>query len=53
MEQLQPISFWEGVRQQTHWGKYLTAIEERAVNTAMRAAHRPAVALEIGAEAGY
>lgn len=53
MERLQPISFWEGVRQQTRWGKYLTAIEERAVHTAMRAARQPAVALEIGAEAGF
>lgn len=32
MERPQPISFWESIRQNTCWGKYLTAIEERAVH---------------------
>ncbi len=53
MEPTRAMSFWERIRQETHWGKYLTAIEERAVSTAMSAVRQPAVALEIGAEAGH
>jgi SAM-dependent methyltransferase len=47
------LTFWENVRQQSTWGKYLTSIEEGALQTAMNATKRPSVALEIGTEGGY
>jgi ubiquinone/menaquinone biosynthesis C-methylase UbiE len=46
-------TFWESVRRESQWGKYLTTREDRALVHARQLVGAPSVALEIGCDGGY
>jgi 2-polyprenyl-3-methyl-5-hydroxy-6-metoxy-1,4-benzoquinol methylase len=53
MDAINTLTFWENVRINTKWGKYITSIEEEALQTAMNVTQKPSIALEIGTEGGH